>query len=821
MIMKIRNVIYILTAVLLSACNADDEMALTPEQQSMLGKGVDFNTSMADPFVTRAITNNHDGSFNDGDQMRIFRQYAKSDDATGTTFDASTEIFRTYYLKMDFVAGMSVSLGSDWIPMAGKLKSDAPGETASQSISDSLTWENGRIVRFRAWGRSNLAGRLAANTKESYYPDYTVSDWVTVSGPTQSIPLIMRHLACRIGFTTKSGNELSKAEICLDWEDYKRKDNADTDANDAVETGKTDDKAKAEAAEVETAIKKMCMPAGVDDKTFLLTAMTTARYDTTTYFKNIEMSEAGIVRMNDLYAEDIAENVQRPMFNSNDGRFYLMTIPVDMSIGNAGQNLVLPACTRFKVWLRGESDYHIFALSDIKNGSDPMFPNGLTLKAGYSYLFNVGYHYNQFTITPADSFSWEEQDSDSKDVTGEVKSEPALDIAWFTDAYKTAAEASLADNKVDFKPVFNITSDSHFVTFAKLVNGTALNGLKKITRGELIKNDNNYKTYYWHVDGENDEEGKPKNFTSEEAKQMGYMFYFRFYPSVSTEAAYVEEECFNGPIDFNGLEVKLDADIDLEDCSLPSIGTDIDNPFRGKFNGNGHTLSNVNMQNGYLFDNVMDGVITNLKIESTHNTCLVNNAKESSTTTGWGCYIAGVSLLCPSGENSIAVDLGINSYVVGCIHVGNATGALVGKANNLAMMGCMQAASGIASGNGALLGEGSVTSSLFMYNYYDVELSPGTNAVGATTDAYGYDKYIRGSKSHILKAVHDYKVSDESYEKMNDNMKREVYGIAPWTAMNMGIDKYNGTAIGKKYPCVMSYSISDGYSNRYPTLNLK
>ena len=39
--------------------------------------------------------------------------------------------------------------------------------------------------------------------------------------------------------------------------------------------------------------------------------------------------------------------------------------------------------------------------------------------------------------------------------------------------------------------------------------------------------------------------------------------------------------------------------------------------------------------------------------------------------------------------------------------------------------------------------------------------------------------------------------------------------------MNMGIDKYNGTAIGKKYPCVMSYSISDGYSNRYPTLNLK
>ena len=547
--------------------------------------------------------------------------------------------------------------------------------------------------------------------------------------------------------------------------------------------------------------------------------MTTARYDTTTYFKNLEMSSAGIVKMGVLSAEEIAENVQRPVFNSNDGRLYLMTIPVDMSTGNAGQNLVLPACTRFKVWLHGESNYHIFALSDIMNGSEPMFANGLTLKAGYSYLFSVGYHYGQFTITPADSFSWVEQDSDSKDVTGGAKSEPALDIAWFTDAYKTAAEASLADNNVDFKPVFSITSDSHFVTFIKLANGTALKDLKKISRGELIKNEKNVKTYYWHIDGENDENGKPKNFTSDEAIQMGYMFYFRFYPSVSTEAAYVEEECFNGPIDFKGLEVKLDANIDLADCSLPSIGVDSNYPFRGVFNGNGHTLSNVNMQNGYLFDNVMDGVITNLKIESAHNTCLINTAKASGTTTGWGCYVAGISMLCPSNENSIAIDLGCNSYVVGCIHVGNAKGALVGTADNLAMMGCMQAASGITSGNGALLGEGSVTNSLFMYNYYDVEQSPGTNAVGSTTDDYDYEKYIRGSKSHILKAVYDYKVSDETYDKMNDNMKREVYGIAPWTAMNLGIDKYNDTAVGEKYPCAMKYSTSAGYSNRYPTLN--
>ena len=163
--MKRIHIIYLLlAAIALTACTADDDIVLSDEQQELIGQAVHFDASMAEPFTTRA-TYRHDGSFNEGDQMRIFRQYA---DATGSTFLTDGEIFRTYYQKVNYAAGTSVSLDADWLPMAGKLKSDVIGKTAEQTAADSLTWENGKIVRFRAWGRSNLAGALSAGTKGHY-----------------------------------------------------------------------------------------------------------------------------------------------------------------------------------------------------------------------------------------------------------------------------------------------------------------------------------------------------------------------------------------------------------------------------------------------------------------------------------------------------------------------------------------------------------------------------------------------------------------------------------------------------------------------------
>jgi len=862
--MKINHLLYSLAVVALTACTAEDDwLGLSEEQQAMLGQGVSFSTSWAETFVTRT-TYNHDGSFNEGDQMRIFRQYATDDD--GTSFDATTEAYRTYYLKMDYATGTSVSLNSDWIPMSGKWKSDDPAaDPAVQTSADSLTWENGKTVRFRAWGRSNLANALNAGTKGSYYPDYTVSDWVTVSGPTTDIPLTMRHIACRIGLTCKSGNEFGSATLCTDWEDYKRTDNADSLANDEAETSKTDAEAQAECEAVLAVYNKMCMPGGVDDETFLLTTLTQSLYEgESTDFANLEMYAGtdSIVKIATLSAAEIAANVQRPVFNGNDGRLYLMSIPFDMSSENAAEALTLPACTRFKVWLYdvnngdrstttgstgSESNYHIFALSDIVDSNgDAVFADGLTLKAGYSYLFSVGYQYNKFTITAVDNFSWEEQDVASADVSDEAQTPSDLDFDWWTEAYRDAAVTALAGG--DFLPVFSLANETEFRTFIHLVNGTAAQRMSGLTRGEVRTDDNGdaivdadgFSTYWWILDGVTDADGNAVMLTKEQAEDSGYVFYPHFYPTVSTEKAHVIEDYVTGPMDFydtdfgTHYEVNLTADLDLYAWELPSIGANGSYPFRGNFLGNGHLLANLHMASGYLFDHVMDGAISNLLIESTHSVTLLNEAVASSTL-GWGCYIAGISMLCNSSKHAIATTLDGTSYVVGCIHVGTAGGALVGTANNLTMLGCMEAASGIPSGSGALLGAyasdaksdffapqsaSNVTWGSFMCNYYDVELSSGTNAVGSITDAYAPQQYIRGRKSHILKAKNDYLLSSSTdYSELSSNMQQEVYGLAPWKAMNYALWKYNTSTVGLSYPCQLHYEVSSvGYTNQYPTL---
>lgn len=853
--MKLKHIIYLFLTLAMTACTADDDMFLDEEQQSMMGRAVNFSATMADPFVTRT-TYRHDGSFNEGDQMRIFRQYAEK--GSSTTFEDTT-IFRTYYLKMDYAAGTSVSLNDDWVPMAGKLKSDSKGNLSNQDSGDSLTWENGRVVRFRAWGRSNLAGVLNADSKGSYYPDYTVSDWVTVSGPTKSIPLTMRHITCRIGLTCKAGNEFGSATICTDLEDYRRKDNADTKAHDEAESDKSEGQAQKELDSVLAVYNKMCMPAGVDDKTFLLTAMTKARYDGTTSFKDFEKDTTGIVRIGALDSVSIRTDVQRPVFNHNDGRLYMMSIPFDMSREGKGHELVLPACTRFRVWLYdvnngdrhntdgstgSESNYHIFALSDIKNGDKAAFPNGLTLKAGYSYLFNVGYHYDKLTITPVDNFSWDEQDLGTLTGQNEAQQKDELDFTWWTKAYREAAKTALKGGV--FLPSFSIGNQTEFRTFIHLVNGTAAKKMSGLKRGKVrldeqndtIKDADGFETYWWILENETDENGNPKQITMEEAEAMGYVFYPHFYPTISTQKAHVIEDYVTGPMDFydtdfgNRYEVNLTEDLNLYDWELPSIGEKRKYPFRGNFKGGGHTLTNLNMKDKYLFAHVKDGAITNLRIESTHDVSLLKTAV-SSGKSGWGCYIAGISLLCNSSQYAIADSLTGASYVVGCIHVGNAGGALVGSADNLTMLGCMHAAAGIPAKTGALLGayagttsffapqsKNSVTWGTFMCNYYDIEKSPNTHAVGSITDNYPYQQYIRGSKSHILKAKNDYLIGDNTdYYKLNDNMKAEMYGLAPWKAMNYAIWKYNSSAIGAKYPCQMHYqSSSVGYTHLYPTL---
>ena len=224
--MKIKNIIVLLSAFIIASCNEDD-MQLTEQQRELIGQAVNFDASMADVFSTRT-TYNHDGSFNENDQLTIYRQYISSNNKE---FDAKSEISRVYvYAPM---TSGSISLGAEWKAMNG----------------DSLIWENDKTVRFRAWGRSNLADLLRNSSKTNYYPDFTISSWKGAYGPTVTIPLQMRHLACRIGISQKSGNELVSAEICTSASEY-------TDSE-----GMTAEK---KAAAVQAAYDLMCMPAGVN-----------------------------------------------------------------------------------------------------------------------------------------------------------------------------------------------------------------------------------------------------------------------------------------------------------------------------------------------------------------------------------------------------------------------------------------------------------------------------------------------------------------------------------------------------------------------------
>ena len=162
--MKIfRHISYVLLALLATACAQDDldVPGMTPEQRAWIGRAVNFNVSVADAFTHRATsyTNNDDGTFNQNDRMRIYRNYLGDDGKW-----ESTSVYRTYYLKHRYAAG-NISLGVDWLPEAGRQgyddkDGDGTYTTFTQTEDDSLTWENGKTLRFRAWSQSNYINVL-------------------------------------------------------------------------------------------------------------------------------------------------------------------------------------------------------------------------------------------------------------------------------------------------------------------------------------------------------------------------------------------------------------------------------------------------------------------------------------------------------------------------------------------------------------------------------------------------------------------------------------------------------------------------------------
>ena len=105
------------------------------------------------------------------------------------------------------------------------------------------------------------------------------------------------------------------------------------------------------------------------------------------------------------------------------------------------------------------------------------------------------------------------------------------------------------------------------------------------------------------------------------------------------------EEVNCGRYDYEGRVVRLGADIDMTDVSMPPIGT-AEHPFMGEFNGQGHTISNltINAQqdNVGLFGCLMNAHVHNVHIDGANVTGKNHVGVLFGTTIFSPCYIKDV-----------------------------------------------------------------------------------------------------------------------------------------------------------------------------------
>lgn len=678
---KMKNRLYqaILSSVsllaIVTACS-DDDFYMTKDQEAMMGTAVKFNIGISDKFVTRTSYRS-DGSFNEDDLITIFRQYSNDG---GKTFDESTVGYRVYSYQPKTVSGMNVALNTQWKVKVGKIGYEPSRGTFTQTEADSLTWDDGRTVRFGGWALSNLSGCLNNGSWSSFYPDFTVAGWVTASGPTHDIPLSLKHLGCRIAILPKSGNQIAKVEVSTDYKDYMRSDNADSQEDDEADIC-TEEEARKRVAAVEAVYDKMCMPGGVDFSTGLK-AMSKAYYDSHSNASTIERDEdqSAMITFGTKSAEELTSLAVRPLFNYNNNNQYLVTIPHDMSSENAGDQLTLPSYTRFRVYMRDvnngdkntsgyEGTYHIFALNDIKGADgNAKFSDGMPLAAGYSYEFTVGYLYNRLVVTMNNSLSWTEQDLAQAYLNDKQQTSATYDYSWWTSAIDKSIQSVMESSANAYNPIFNINSVDDFIGFVRLVNGVAGQPTASYTleRGDEYEDESSTsvlnKSWKWYkVEG-----GKKTEITKAEAEQDGFVFYHVYHPADGDNAAYYEEVVLDGAYSFYSnlvnrkFTVNLTADLDLNDYKLDCIGDTQDHSFLGVFNGNFHTISNVYCPSGYLFgyagqahaDAASAGtgaVISNLIVESDHPLTILKN--------GTGMKMLGIRMTADNYNSALADEL--------------------------------------------------------------------------------------------------------------------------------------------------------------------
>lgn len=874
---KIYTILLSLLLLQLTACREDIE---APVDMSLIGSAVNFEPYVELFNTTRVSpTYDHLGGFNAGDMMYMYRQYQENGEWVYKTPPG------TIYKYTEITNGETgIFEKNSWKVYDGKRfnfqdTSYDNGAPYSKLLEkgDSITWESGVTVRFRAWVLSKLGNDLSDKTaaggqeRTVNYPDYMVCDWVTVSGPTNSIPMAMRHLGCRLGFSPRENNQFARIEITYDPADYRREDNADTNTNDEADKIITENgttiTAQQAADKVKAVYESMCWPAGVNMDDLSLTTCAPG-------------VDQGNILHGTKTAAEIATDTRRPSFKSSvDSRLYMVTIPYDMSNGlNADQPITLPPYTRFRIWLHdvnngdgqhettdapgaSENHYHIFQLSDVKIKKDGVdvqaFPNGITLRAGYSYLFTVGYNYKTLEVYAEDNFSWAEQDLGYTQATDRVETMPEATVKykWWTDSIASACDGTKRGKQ--YEPQFVIKNATELQEFINLVNGNfntsgiyngePLNKAVTIHYDPLDKRKEIGRDVRWYAGIGQNGDGSPDTLWVDKAdlEAEGYIFYDKYMPSIADRSVIIEEDYLRGPYSFydeqvrRRLTVTLTDDIDLKDWKLEPIGKDANHPFSGYFDGGGHLLSNVYMQGTTLFGYVKDGTVANLLMESTHPLSVTDTLENGR--------ILGCSIIAPSTQATLANKTIDYCYFVGCFHQGSSNAPLVNNADKFEMYGCMQAASGISGAALANVASAydptSEDNFIFCLRedmaidsvgwtdvaccYYDTELSTAAKAFSFTnttlpgTDPFHRIQYIRGVPTHIMCAKNDFLVDNKTeWMKLSAQRRKEIYGAAPWKAMNFGIFMYNSTVVDEPNRCKMHYepATTVGYAHLYPEL---
>jgi hypothetical protein len=733
-------------AVVLGGCSANDDFA--GSSGTLIGRAVTFDPSL-EALLTRT---NHDG-FNTNDVMNIYRsEYASGD------FNPETNWVQ-YKLNQTTDAAGNV-LSRNW---KVNTKATKYHSTSLQTEADSISWENQDAVRFRAWAQSTI----------SNYNDYMYADYASVAGPVASVPILFKHLGCRIGFSPRSANSISKVAVCTDAKYY-------TD-----DTGTGALTAQQKADNVKAAWEKVCEPGGVQ----MYSNCDNDGYEwgTTTEIseKREPLSGALLVKPNTgttlvrgkQYATsaEVTANTSRPSWHSIDGTYYTVVCPYEMASATYGDLITLPAYTRFEVQLYDvnngdaaatsgyEGGSHTFALGDVKSNGTAVYPNGMVLQAGYSYMFTIGYYYGQLSVTPADSFAWTNVSAGSIDGTDNQPTSQDADYSWWVNAMNDAAEAAYnGENIASISPTFNISTVAQWKGFVNIVNGNVPTGSDKL--------------YYYLYTPQNGQTPK----------------------SIDRYNTYLSS-AFN----FEGFTVNIANDIDFQDESIESAGTS-DNPFKGSFNGGFHTISNANFANGCIFGTVSGykdkdhyrlNTLGYVRISGTKNTTFVQDAEWTNL---WGVYLTGPS------SDALATKA-VQTVCVGCAHVGTgaSNGPLVGDTGSSynAFYSCF-----IAAASNGYVGGGTNTG--YSHCYYDKTLTPtytGAGSNASSSDDIFYNYKVRGVTSSVLKAKYDnnYGGSGTSY---NFNL---YYQIAPWKVMNR---QFAGTA------STFHFELPTRYADQYPVM---